>query len=128
VKRNVLPAVAAVALSISISNAQDRARTGGELLRDCAGIETLGETTAPIDRRVAALSCVNYIEGFVEGHDSVAAITRPAARRWFCLPKGVTIYQVASVVRKFLQDHPERLHERAAILTGVALLRAFPCK
>lgn len=45
-----------------------------------------------------------------------------------CIPAEVTLGQEAAVVRKFLRDHPERLHITAAALVERALAEAFPCK
>lgn len=46
----------------------------------------------------------------------------------FCDPKGITLGQVVRVVLKYLNDHPERLHEHEAELVVDALRAAWPCK
>lgn len=45
-----------------------------------------------------------------------------------CLPGEATFDQLLLVVSKFLDDHPERLHEGAGWLGFDALRDAFPCK
>ena len=43
-------------------------------------------------------------------------------------PSGVTtLGQTVAVVRKYLADHPERLHERASYLVVEAIEGAWPC-
>ena len=44
-----------------------------------------------------------------------------------CTPKGASLGQLARVVKKYLQDHPEFLHLDAGGLVYNALNEAFPC-
>ncbi len=47
----------------------------------------------------------------------------------FCVPEGkVTRLQKIRVVVKYLEDHPEKLHEPPSVLITRALNEAFPCK
>lgn len=45
-----------------------------------------------------------------------------------CTPKKVTTEEFTSVIRKFLKDNPQRLHEQIYVLGADALLVAFPCE
>ena len=45
----------------------------------------------------------------------------------FCLPENVGAIQVIRVIVKFLDNHPEMLHQKSEILIPVALAIAFPC-
>jgi len=45
-----------------------------------------------------------------------------------CVPEGVTSGQLAAVVTKYMNDHPELLHEQARDIVFTALFEAFPCK
>jgi hypothetical protein len=45
-----------------------------------------------------------------------------------CVPRGVTIKQLADITLKHLQDNPAQRHTSASALTWVALRQAFPCK
>jgi hypothetical protein len=47
--------------------------------------------------------------------------------RGACLPERASIAQLARVTVKWLQDHPEKLHEAAGGLIYTALHDAFPC-
>ena len=58
--------------------------------------------------------CMGYIAGVV---DSTLV----------CAPVGAELGQLRRVTTKYLQDHPERLHELAADLVADALAQAFPC-
>jgi len=46
----------------------------------------------------------------------------------FDFPYGVTLGQVCAVTGKYLEDHPERLHEFAIISIINALNKAWPAK
>ena len=45
-----------------------------------------------------------------------------------CIPNSVTLGQLEDVTKKFLSDHPEKLHYGASGLVASALYEAFPCK
>ena len=44
-----------------------------------------------------------------------------------CLPKGVTTGQGLKVLVKYMEDHPEELHDRTAELAFRAFVKAWPC-
>ena len=44
-----------------------------------------------------------------------------------CLPKGVTTGQGLKVLIKYMEDHPEELHDRTAELAFRAFVKAWPC-
>ena len=68
--------------------------------------------------------CAGYIVGTL---DSMRTIAEEANAPMFCLPPGVGEEQVTTLVRKYLADHPERLHTRAASLIMNAMIGAYPC-
>ena len=45
----------------------------------------------------------------------------------YCRPNGVTYVQIKKVFVKFLNEHPEMLHNAAWALLDLAMLEAFPC-
>jgi hypothetical protein len=61
--------------------------------------------------------CVGYIFGVDD-----------ATGRDHCRPEGTTLIQNVRVVVKYLNDHPEKLHEKASTLILQAFRDAFPCK
>jgi hypothetical protein len=48
--------------------------------------------------------------------------------RGACLPERSSVLQLARVVVKWLQNHPEKLHEHPGVLVYAALHDAFPCQ
>jgi len=49
------------------------------------------------------------------------------SKTYFCFPDGSTKGQYARVLVRFLNDHPERLHEDEGVLVLEAFEQAFPC-
>jgi hypothetical protein len=72
----------------------------------------------------------SFIHGFIEGTISGFGLCALAStnKNPFCFPKGVTQGQTINVVLKYLDDHPEELHEPASILILKAVKTAWPCK
>lgn len=44
-----------------------------------------------------------------------------------CAPENVTLAQGAKIIDKFMDDHPELLHETMRNLSFASLYIAFPC-
>lgn len=70
-----------------------------------------------------AISCVEYIRGFVDATTILEGMTSP-----ICLPDRPIYDQQVRVVVKYLRDHPEDLHHPRAILVFEALKTASPCE
>ncbi len=70
--------------------------------------------------------CDGYIAGVLDLTQAVLAITKNKSS--VCIPNGVTLGQVTKIVKKYLNNHPERLNEQAVELIAAALNEAFPCK
>jgi hypothetical protein len=43
----------------------------------------------------------------------------------FCIPKGATMGQHIDIFKKYIQDHPEKRHNKASVLFGLAIRKAF---
>lgn len=75
--------------------------------------------------------CMGFVTGVFDSlTQNMAAgpvLLKKSMHTIVCAPAGVTYDQAIRVVLKFLQDHPERLHERRYTLVRDALWRAFPC-
>ncbi len=95
--------------------------TGNELLALCEG------NNPDIPNQAALGMCVGYIVG-VTGLDHElgdAGVTKKLA----CIPRGRTTYdQLTGIVVKALRSQPEYLHHGTALMTLLALSRAFPCE
>ena len=70
-----------------------------------------------VDIAFAAGFCMGIVEG--------ALWSLP--RTDFCLPKDATTGQGLKVLVKYIDDHPEELHERTALLATRAFVKAWPC-
>jgi len=47
----------------------------------------------------------------------------------FCIPEpGIKTGQAARIAIKYMNEHPERLHENEVVLLVTAFLEAYPCK
>ena len=68
--------------------------------------------------------------GMIDGFAGAAAFyeSQPGAPGAICFPtEGTTIGQSVRIVDKFLQTHPEQLHEPATVLIFGAFLAAYTC-
>jgi hypothetical protein len=78
--------------------------------------------------------CLGYLAGFDQGHNTTVFENR--RRRsdsntefMFCTTqRRIPVGQMARVVNKWLQEHPQVLHLPMDVLTYAALANAFPCK
>jgi hypothetical protein len=66
--------------------------------------------------------------GYVWGVADIMMESIPAFGWRACLPKTVNSKQAVDVVKRWLDQHPERGHYNAVSLVAVALAEAFPCK
>ena len=85
--------------------------TGNDLLAQCESDDLFMEGV-----------CAGYIAG-------VSDVSR--GETWggnrYCAPAGVTIRQLQKIVIKYLNEHPETLHDDASSLVQNAFAHAFPC-
>jgi hypothetical protein len=84
------------------------------------GIPDSQITSSQIDD---AEKCLFYVAGVVDGYSVASGTSR------ICLPKdgSVTYTQMALIVSKYLNDHPEILNNDPEYLILDALYKAFPC-
>lgn len=74
------------------------------------------------DNSVYEGACYGFITGVYDTSDG-----KTWNGKTYCSPKGVTTGQLVKVVIKWLNEHPEALHNTAASLVQAAFLEAFPC-
>ena len=121
----LLLVVVAVFSLPSWCNAQDR--DGNKLLLDCGAAVTIfdgGGKSLDTDKFIDASRCIGLMQGMF-GMNDFYGLT--GATLVFCRPNNSTAGQAARIVVKYLQDHPEQLHQDEFGLAVAALQAAFPC-
>ncbi|MGA2086582.1 MAG: Rap1a/Tai family immunity protein, partial [Terracidiphilus sp.] len=77
------------------------------------------------------MHCLGYLSGVTDtylfwkytNNTQKAKVYVPA-----CIPEGATNFELARVVVKYLNDHPNQLHKSYRLLVMLALEDAYPCK
>lgn len=90
---------------------------------DVTGIE-LKQKCDAADRSTPALYCLAYMIGVL---DTIRGLGNKGDRKIFCEPSTVTGQQLLAMLRKYLADHPERLHLAASSLVADMYAEAFHC-
>jgi hypothetical protein len=106
--------------------------TGLELQQRCKAAGEYAKSHTPADTDIfQVMGCIGYFEGVMdtyefwgESNDSMHTKLHAPA----CIPNGVTVAEAIRVVLKFLDDHPNMLHEPERLVVGQALAAAYPCK
>ena len=112
-KQTTIIGAAALLSTVMCSNvAAEREDVSGALLNNIC--------TSYVDRPASTLDgmCIGYVVGVM----SVAEYTN-----YFCRPLKSTHSQATLIVKKYLSEHPEKLHLDADGLVLDALIEAFPC-
>lgn len=103
--------------------AEETYTTGNQLKPACAAHTAV----TPPDRGEALKAgvCIGFIDGWLQ----LAMMLKPplVSQELFCPPKGVTNQQVIDIVVKYMNDHPEKLHQPAAQILYDAISDSFPC-
>jgi len=120
----VFVALCPLAFAQAQSKDLDSGRFTGSQLRDYCRL--VSQDISKMSREDAhhMNNCLYFIEGVIDGYN--LADGKPD----LCIPdgSGVTFGQLALVVSKYVEDHPEQLHLGSGALVLNALYRAFPCK
>jgi hypothetical protein len=88
--------------------------------RDAVRIDE--EESGDANRRAA---CLQYIAGVFDGQSYSAGMK--GGKYPVCLDSEVTLTQMAKVIVKYGDEHPEKLHQTAIYLINAALESAYPC-
>jgi hypothetical protein len=108
---------------------------GNALLESCnETVKFMNDSNASVSMAKSAW-CLGYIQGFVssmEAQKMDKSTTYAAYLKsnvlGISLPPDVTSGQIARVIVKWLQDHPQELHHDIGLLTHIILREAFPAK
>jgi hypothetical protein len=79
------------------------------------------QNTHSLQLTIGGSFCAGLIHGLLYAGNSFGGQER------FCVPRGVGTTQLARVVFRFLEEHPERMHEEFGHLGLEALQQAWPC-
>ena len=113
--------------SVSVARADTFAEAqlhGLELKSACNHLGEDAINLVPDGQPFNAGLCLGYIIGYL---DSFAFNQFETPKQIICLPIGITNPQIISVLKKWLNDHPERLHKFVYEDIRDALSDAFPC-
>jgi len=105
--------VAALIAAPCAALGQEKYFSGNRLLARCNASSEQPEYTLCLGY---ILAVTHALEGYVQGFRACVP------------PRETTVSQLAGVVRKWLEEHPERRHYAAFSLAIQALAEAFPCK
>jgi hypothetical protein len=100
-----------------------------ELSEDCriAEVVTTSGSRAAGDPGAVGLHlgrCYGYIQGFM---NAFTAWAQSGPAQDMCIPKEVTLQQLAKVFLKYANDNPAKLHEKADSALVRAFSDAWPC-
>ncbi len=91
-------------------------------LREYCALVGLGQTKLSNDDYDHRNICLFYVSGVLDGFQIGDSTTK------ICIPSEASLGELALVVSKYLNQHPERLHNPPQYLVIDALHAAFPCE
>ena len=92
-------------------------RNGNELYEGCTS-----------NNQAKQAYCLGYVAGVIDLQRDAQSTDPALIAIKLCVPRGVTLKQVADVVVDYLRRNPKSRHNTAASLVELALMRAWPCK
>jgi hypothetical protein len=100
------------------------------LINSCAGVDRMDPRarTAPLKDAQNLSYCFGYIGGVIDMHNALNALLPNPKDYTYCVPDSASITQLAKVVVKYGNDHPEEIHQAALLVLSNAFIRGFPCK
>lgn len=124
--------VSSLFLSPSAAYSQTVERTGEQLLKECQVVtmHTDGSKMTAFEFGEEG-HCLGYLSGatdVLEEWDESNTKLHGNNPSPVCLPSNVTMNEIAMVVVKYLNDHPNKLHNDRSLLVMLALSDAYPCK
>ena len=96
------------------------------LVHECKGVENvdLDKMTVPAKDSMGVGLCLGYIAG-ISDVDKVDAV---AKQNRLCVPDNASGAQLAKMIVKYGDDHPEELNEPGVMFVISAMKKAFPCR
>ena len=97
---------------------------GNSILKDCNAV--ISSIDSGKDNIYSGLHCLGLMQGIISLNMHYQIKNKDELL--FCSPDSITPLQTARIVSKFLNDHPEKLHEFGPYLAIEALIKVYPCK
>jgi len=99
-----------------------------DLVNECMAVDRMDPATGtvPVKDAQGIGLCFGYLSVVVDVHN-VLNVESPNGGS-YCIPENASITQLAKVVLKYGDDHPEILNQPAIGLVGFAFVQSFPCK
>jgi hypothetical protein len=131
----LLSFVIAFVLFIHPVNAQPASTqepNGAQLLAECQ-VAAKGIPKAPEDAVEfgKGMHCFGYLSGVADTYVFWKQINDSQKANMFvpaCIPEEATNFELAKVVVKYLNDHPNQIHKSYRLLVGLAFENAYPCQ
>ena len=99
--------------------------SGNKMLEFCrAGLTSNSDLTA--EDAVYGPTCFGFAAGINDSQSVFVAFG--AVHAFWCMPEGVSLSQLARVIVKYMEEHPEELHFAAGDLAAHAFMDTFPCE
>lgn len=73
---------------------------------------------------LGAGNCIGYIRGFIAAH---SLMTHRGGAPQYCLPDGVSTEQIARLLVRRLEEHPQFMHSPDMVLVLGVLQGTWPC-
>ena len=96
------------------------------LVQECKDVENLDPDKLTVPAKDAMP--VGFCLGFVAAFNDIDKLDAVDKRNRTCVPDNASGTQLAKVIVKYSDDHPEELNKPGVIFVTLALKRAFPCR
>jgi hypothetical protein len=117
--------LALIVLSITPASAQAPMRTGNDYEAACRLFVAYGSPSEPSNPKPLEHAKMGQCVGALMATAYLGTSLAPLIR--FCVPESATLFQVAKVVLKYMDDHPSKLDQEFPRLAAQALRLAWPC-
>jgi hypothetical protein len=114
----------------ALTHASSGAMDGNEMLTKCRPLWADSPSVTTKEMLDSAY-CGGYIAGVIDSQTmqfAMDGMDHVKGRNRYCRPEEVTNGQVLKVLKKWLDNNPEKLHLRADTIILTAMLEAFPCR
>jgi Rap1a immunity proteins len=97
-------------------------------VQQCKAVENIDLETKRVPLKDASDVglCMGFISGVIDLDTMDSGILKHPTHEW-CVPDNATTTQLAKVIVKYGNDHPEDLHLPGVLVVAKALVAAFPC-